>query len=233
MEALIEFRATFDRTLALDDLASMRDALGASYKHTGAQREWTGRIDLGASGAASSGDLRDVGFLLTTEDKRRAVQLRIDGLRFSRLNSYDGWESFRDEARALWSQYRGLTNPNGLERIGVRFINRIPIPPIANLKHYLKTGPEIASSLEQNLSNLFMRVVVPVDAKTRVVVTELIDERQTPSSVVLDIDAIGTGPLEVDDSAVWAEADRLRDIKNRFFFESVTDKVIELGGGFV
>ena len=230
-EALVELRATFARPLTLDDLSAFRDEIGVAYPHISPQREWSGRIDLGAAGPATSGDLREVGFLLTTTDKTRAVQARVDGLRFSRLDSYDGWEPFLGEVQRLWAKYRAVTNPIGVERIGVRFINRYPIPPVVDLKDYLKTGAELAPALPQEISSLFFRVVVPIDPRTSVVVTQLIDPTKEQSALVLDIDAMRLGPFELKEEVLWSGLDALRTLKNQFFFESVTDKIITLCGG--
>lgn len=42
------------------------------------------------------------GFLLSSSDKLRIVQARLDGFTFSRLAPYETWERLRDEAKSAW-----------------------------------------------------------------------------------------------------------------------------------
>jgi uncharacterized protein (TIGR04255 family) len=61
----------------------------------------------------------------------------------SRLPDYPKWEEFATEALSLWGKYAALTKPVEIQRIGVRFINRIPIPAQAgDLNDYLVNAPK-------------------------------------------------------------------------------------------
>ena len=45
--------------------------------------------------------------------------------------------------------------------------------------------------------------------------------------VILDIDVFREDPFDPNDIAVWNVLEDLRGVKNRIFFESVTEKLLE------
>ena len=52
--------------------------------------------------------------------------------------------------------------PEAIERLAVRYINRIDVPsPGIDLKQYFRTSPEISPDLPQELSGYFMQLTLP------------------------------------------------------------------------
>lgn len=87
------------------------------------------------------------------------MQSRFNGLTFSRLAPYDSWEPFRNEARRRWEVHRKKSNPQSVDRIAVRYINRIGIPGGAvDSKDYFRNSPEIAPELPQHLEGYFVQL---------------------------------------------------------------------------
>jgi uncharacterized protein (TIGR04255 family) len=79
------------------------------------------------------------------------------------------------------------------------------------------------------LNGFLHRVVIPfsTDGITAIVTQAMEFPSGTSVPVVLDIDVYYTCKLEVNSPIVWAEFDRLRDIKNHIFFSSVTERALE------
>ena len=67
------------------------------------------------------------GFLFTSSDNKKIIQLRLDGFTFNRVKSYDSWKSLQEEAKHYWDIYKKLTNPLKIKRIALRYVNRIEI----------------------------------------------------------------------------------------------------------
>lgn len=176
------------------------------------------------------------GHLFTSADGRQIVQARLDGFTFNRLAPYEWWERFRDEARFHWERYRDLAKPTAITRIALRYINCLQIPlPIKDFKDWILTTPEIAPALPQGLKTFFMRLEVPHRTGAIVIVTETIKQPETPAGsdqhvlpLILDIDVIHERQFSPDSSDVWASFENLRNLKNEFFFNSVTDRTKEL-----
>lgn len=175
-----------------------------------------------------------IGFEFRSNEEKIVTRARIDGFLFSKLRPYETWESFFENAKALWHQYSELTNPIKIKRLGLRYINRINLPlPINNFGDFLKTKPEIADGISQVFSNFFVRLVVLNTSlqgsfATIIQTTEKVSDDQKWLSLILDIDAYYELPLEPKDEKIWDIYENLREFKNDIFFKSITDKTKEL-----
>jgi uncharacterized protein (TIGR04255 family) len=190
-----------------------------------------GHFEVGPRVTASA-TAQHLGFIFTSEDEKQVYQARLDGFAMSRLAPYESWEPFRDEARRLWNVYRQAMKPARVERIAVRYINRLDIPgPRVELKDYLRTSPEIAPGLPQSLDGFFMQLQLPVeDIHGRLLVNETIIESAKPGivAVVLDIDLFRTEDLPQEEAGIWQLFEAFRQRKDEFFEACITDKAREL-----
>lgn len=162
------------------------------------------------------------------------VQLKNNGFTFSRLPPYTEWESFREEARAAWNQYRRLINPQSIVRYAVRFVNKINIDysPI-ELFDYLKLYPQLPSDIPQDVGGMFMQLRMP-QGDLMGNTSALINVALAPPdglaklAIVLDIDLFCEGEVAISTDEVWTLLDTFRDRKNKLFEGCITDKAREL-----
>ena len=165
------------------------------------------------------------GYAFWSSDKRRVAQARLNGFSLSHLAPYDRWDELRDDARAWWHEFYTATHAKEIQRYAVRYINRLVLPlPMGDFGDYLRTVPQVAEKLPQGLSGMFMRLVIPFE-DANVVVTQAIDEAGVTNDsvpVILDIDVSQTCTIPVDSEELWEKVERLRQIKNDVFFESLT-----------
>ena len=86
-------------------------------------------------------DLGWKGLRLRSSDKLHIAQFNRDGFVFSRLHPYESWEQLIGEGMRLWGIHREIARPSEVQRLGLRFINRILLPPkYTDFEDYL-TGP--------------------------------------------------------------------------------------------
>lgn len=228
-EALIDLRADLPDTVTIDKLAEFQALLGDEFPRKQELLKFQVQVNPGASSVATRGT-ETTGLLFFSEDSRRAVHARRDGFAFSWLRPYATWEELRDDGRRLWRQFVRLVEPERITRAALRYINRMELPQPVVFQDYLNTFPNTGEGVAPQLSGLYMRLVAPDDAGM-VVVTEAIDEKGVTDAVVpviLDIDVFKAHDFGLDDDAVWKTLEALRDVKNRVFFGSVTQKALEL-----
>lgn len=137
------------------------------------------------------------------------------------------------EARRLWDLYRQTVAPTSIERIALRYINRIELPlPFSDFTEFILTAPEIAPGLPQELSHFLMQLHIPSPSRdAMVIITETIEKPEGDPSIlpfILDIDAVSKRRLTADDESLWERFESLHDLKNEIFFHSITDKAKEL-----
>ncbi|TKS60232.1 MAG: TIGR04255 family protein [Nitrospira sp.] len=172
-----------------------------------------------------------VGYRYDSEDGKRVIQTKLDSFTFSWLKPYENWEVLRRNAYTMWQVYRDLMKPEAITRIATRFINQIEIPgPLIDFDDYLTAAPVIPKALPQAYSSFLTRMAIP-DEKNQVmiIITQAFQQGVNPKmiSVVIDIDVfmekLFENQTESWDTMAWDTIDSLRAIKNRVFFESITE----------
>ena len=102
------------------------------------------------------------GYLFHSNNENKIVQAKLDGFTFNKLKPYENWEKFHSEARELWELFSKIVKPISVDRIALRYINRIEIPfPFDDFSEYILTNPQIAPELPQSLSHFLMRIEIP------------------------------------------------------------------------
>src|SRR5262249_10954306 len=119
-----------------------------------------------------------------------------------------------------------------IERVAVRYINRLDLPgDRVELKDYLRTAPELSPDLVQGLVGFFMQLNIPhTDIKCTSLLNEITVEAPEPGvvSVVLDIDLFRTEDLPQAEQDLWSLFETLHERKNEIFEACITDRTREL-----
>ncbi len=232
-EALLDIRAKLPPGVDLTRLANFQDAVKELYPARRERFSWQGGFQV------KPGEPPEIfhpsggpdGYLFTSKDGKQIVQARLDGFTFNRLKPYDGWESFRDEAKQHWERYRKIATPEMVSRVALRYINRMEIPlPMKDFRDYVLTTPEIAPKVPQGLAGFFMRLVIP-DEKSRsiAIITQTMEdpgERVLP--LIFDIDVFQEAAFEAEGEEMWKVFEHLRGYKNEIFFNSITERTKDL-----
>lgn len=227
VEAVIDLRCEFAAEQSLQDLGRVQELLSADFPLREDYFEFKAQITP-TTGLTS--EQKAMGFRLLTKERTRIVGIGISGFTYSWLAPYDRWESLRNEAFRIWRIYSSITNPLKVNRVGVRFVNRLdlPLPPGegVELDQYLRTAPKIAAELPQRLESFFLRfqLLVAGQPPANLTITETGVAPASPevASVILDIDAF-VQSLHATSESAWEIIERLRDEKNFAFESCITD----------
>lgn len=173
-----------------------------------------------------------LGYFFKSEDEKKVVQFRIDGFTFSLLKPYTEWKVFRNEAKELWKFYIGISHPESLTRIAVRYINHMEIPlPITNFSEYLTAPPNVPEKLPGNISGFLSKIVIydpKLDISSNIV--QAFEKSTKPNYIIiiLDIDVYKLMEFDVNNGEIWSNFEKFHDIKNQVFFKSITEKTARL-----
>jgi len=87
-----------------------------------------------------------------TEDKKMLVQVGPRLLAINVLKPYPHWEGFKPRIEMAWKSLQAAIEVQGLERIGLRYINHIELPAQGGkLAEYFEFYPSIGQSLPQQM----------------------------------------------------------------------------------
>ena len=159
------------------------------------------------------------------EDGSEIVQLRRNGLTYSILKNYAGWDVLRDAAHGAWQDFLAVSGPVNVNRLAARYINQIVIPLGADYDNYLTAGPRVPKSVPPIVTSFIQRVLVPFEEESATaIITQTLE---VPAPAILDIDVFTECSLVGTSAEIWSRLDKLRNIADRIFFSSLTDKVLE------
>lgn len=231
-EALVDFRVAFDPPLERERLQSLREPVSPDYPVVDEKRAFRAevRFDKGRL-SPSTDDLGFHGLFFSTNDRKRLAQFRRDGFTLNQLAPYLGADALIPEALRLWELYRNTSQPTSVTRVALRYINslRLPLRTSESFSRFMTAAPEMPPSTPQGISGFLTRVVAHEDSNI-VIVTQKLDPRAEDglAPYTLDIDAHRTGELPADSEELLGIFERLRELKNRIFFEFLTDEAVEL-----
>ena len=173
--------------------------------------------------------------LFRTSDRRQLTQFRSGGYSFNRLAPYEGLDIYLPEIKRTWENYSSIACPVSLRKIGLRTINRIPMPLDANgrirLNDHLKTDPRLPEVEGKRLSftGFMNQHQVRDEESGHEANLVLASQGQKEGSLILllDIHAYDSSAANIAPND-WAEINSviqsLRDLKNGLFANTLTEK---------
>jgi uncharacterized protein (TIGR04255 family) len=128
------------------------------------------------------------------------VQVTRDRLLVTRGKPYPNWPIFRDEIAYALQSYDSTLSPNGLARMGLRYINNMDIPEeTIDLEDYLEFYPASGKGLPDTFMNFMVAAEYPFDdgeAVLRLRLAPSPSPNDKTTSFVLDIDYFTAQPPE-------------------------------------
>lgn len=177
-------------------------------------------------------DLGWSGLLFRSKDQLQVAQFQKEGFAFSRLQPYQNWEQFITEALRLWKIFIGVMQPVAIQRIGIRFINKMSFPAEGlSPDVYLEDFPQPLLSLEFIRTGFLHRdiFIVPETNYSVNLIRTIQPAAGAPLniSIILDIDVFTTVPTELKDADIEKRLMEMRWLKNKIFCDSITQKTKE------
>lgn len=140
---------------------------------------------------------------------------------------YPGWDVFRPHIESAYKNYLSIAEPEGVVRIGLRYINRINVDiESINLDQYLRTPPQLPDELPQDIGTFVSRTAVSYDEETTLALIMASPQDAEPgtASVVLDLDFVYAKPDDtLEPSQAMAKVDDLRVLERDAFEALITD----------
>jgi uncharacterized protein (TIGR04255 family) len=171
-----------------------------------------------------------IGYFFKSKDSLQIVHARRNGFGFSRLTPYQDWNAFFDEAKRVWSLYRLAIGPSRLSRWTVRYINKLVWPEDEPMESYLRVYPHTPEDLPQRIQGCFMRLEIPIDSPQGLLTQQLVGlPKEQIGKVAFMLDnEFSFSAIGLSDDTLWERINASRDVKNKFFVNSITEKMKEI-----
>jgi uncharacterized protein (TIGR04255 family) len=172
------------------------------------------------------------GFRLTSTDNAQIVKFNSEGVSVSRLAPYGKWETFVNEGLRMWDMFLELAEPLEVQRLGVRFINRINLPDAGSFQDFLANPPKCLEPLGLPLYTFLYQSTHDVPGYPyRIRAAQTVQPPSPPQrerhGLVVDIDVFTTTALPAREANLTDHLARMRWLKNKTFFSLVSKRAIK------
>ncbi len=236
-EAVIDIQIDFDQDQPNFDYQSLSKKIPEEYTKREPISEAHVALEINTKGESlfNNRDLGITGYRAENPKSGFVVQFRKTGMTVSKLPPYENWNSFKNEAKRLWSLYKETIPDYKLSRLAVRYINEIEIPFVngnqaIDFDDYLINSPKTPSGMSTVVSEFFSRIVIPYPelGANVIAIQALKDITDSHLIVILDTDVYRTNVTGLSEIEMWDFFDQLRSLKNETFKGSLTEKTMEL-----
>ena len=170
------------------------------------------------------------GYAAYNPERTRVVQVGDWGFTLNELAPYSSWKDTAAVARPVWDRFRKAFSVGAVTRLGLRYINVLDFPSDeGGDRQLLNSWPPFCGDLiERDPAGFTLSMDVPLkEPGVRALVYHGLGQGEG-GTVQLVVDnyvyvPAYDGPVD----GVWDEFERLRAVKNRLFFEAVTDAALD------
>lgn len=234
VEAVIEVRAQAKMTWDEPLITKQLQIELPDYPNVQSQRNFMSELRVGI-GEKSEGKFSDMGWKglrFESADKLHIAQFNRDGFLFSRLQPYNSWKQFCGEGLRLWQLHMKLAQPTEIQRMGLRFINRMELSLDEQLASYLQILPQKPHGLDLPIGSFFHHEVLhvpgyPYAINTRRTIQPPDKATDRKIGLILDIDVFTTQTFEPKAEIIERYLAEMRWLKNKVFYGNITQKAKE------
>lgn len=159
--------------------------------------------------------------------------VKRDEFGMSQYAPYPGWNKFFDAYRAYWSKFKKEL-PNGrINRLGVRYINRIDIPvpddkQSISIADYANIGITTPKNMTPHSFTTQSGYQTEDGIKCNIVTSNIASPIFGHIGLIIDIDVFREDDLPQKENDVIEAFTKLRDVKNIIFTSLITERSAEL-----
>lgn len=236
VESVIDIRARAVNQLDETTVRAHLEGLLKDYRYLDSQRIIRHEVKV-EPGKPPSQDIQDFGWRgmrFISIDEKHIAQFNRDGFAFSRFAPYVDWLQFSEEGLKLWHNFNDMARPDQINRIGLRFINRIQLPRgEMNFENYMQHPPAAPNGLELPFMDYMHKDTLAVPGQGYAI--NVIQTIQPPKpdvcdsvALILDIDVFTTRGFQLSEVDLNHKLAEMRWLKDKAFFGSITEKAKEL-----
>jgi uncharacterized protein (TIGR04255 family) len=214
-------------------LTDLQRKFSKHYPHSQPIENVHVNLNIGALPNTNVTETRERGYRLSSNDMTELLVLHPKSITVSQLAPYPGWQPFFERFCRDWTTRRRILGFQTVERIGVRYINRVDIPmegkSIAH-EDYLNVFPRVPAELGPLNAYTVQVQIFMDDLKAQLV----INSASVPApilkhaSFVIDQDIVRLADVPQKDGDIFDLIGRIRDRKNHVFESCVTDQARSL-----
>lgn len=189
-------------------------------------------IPLGISSISAKSDAKINTYVYSSIDKKSRLEITENAITFIDESPYIGWSHFKDSALKFVDILSDVLSKTKIERTSIRFINRFSFDKFDRPEEYFNTliSSNNDGHLPYPLQQYGFKIIMVIpENNTHSIVNQNV-EIVPPNTYAytFDIDVLDKSNFPFDIESISDRAENLREIKNKIFFDNITQKTIDL-----
>lgn len=232
-EAVVEFRSA----TSVDDKKRKKGVkqLGRNYSKSEPLKQQTVEVKFQPSGSPLTTTTDVIVDKYSSDDMTQQLLVSDVSFLVSQLAPYPGWNQFEQRIRRDWDTWRSCVGFREINRIGVRYINRLDLPFKDEVVHHedyvtvYPALPKLFNSISKHSVNVSLNLA---DIQSTLNLTSAVVPSPLPNhlSIVVDLDIVKNCKEPPNDEELFLFINQARTKKNEIFEACITDKSRELFG---
>lgn len=183
-------------------------------------------IPLGKSKLSGESDAKLKSYIYLTTDQKERVELLEDTATYVTELPYFGWNSFLNRVDEVLSVLSNVIGTVEIKRTSIRFVNRFLFDNFESPQEYFTTLISKQGESLYPLSQYGFRIQYDIPQTNMYAIVNQSVENDTTNQYiyVLDIDVLDRQFLLFEKETILSNLAALRNVKNKIFFDSITEK---------
>lgn len=183
-------------------------------------------IPLGKSQLKGTSDAMIKSYIYLTPDQKERVEILEDTLTYVSELPYDGWDNFVARVENVLTILSDVLGNVEITRTSIRFVNRFQLEEFGTPDEYFTTVISKNGEPLYPLSQYGFRLQYEVPRTNIYAIVNQLVEKDIPNNYTyfLDIDVLDKQSLYFEKETILSNLSNLREVKNKIFFDSITDK---------
>lgn len=227
VEAIIDI--TFSQVLNEKKLEALYQRFSKIYPNPNKTQVNNVEIQFGADGLVNQlPQKHEFEYSFSSYDQTQLAVIVKSHFLIAQRAPYKSWDDFISRFTENWKAFRKVVGYIAIERIGVRFINRLDIAIVNDMvehQKYLNIYPNIPSSFGSIDQYAIQTQLSLHNIESILKINSAVVESPIPQhlSFIIDTDIIRVKNTPQDDEDIYSYLNMVRVEKNRVFEECITD----------
>ena len=229
----------FENLIGEDDLLVLQEKFSQYYPNHQPVQNLRLKVELGVGEdnkkTANTDIAEEIGHRRSTADMTELLIIFPQSIVVSQLAPYPGWDSFFNRFVRDWRLLKRTLGFQTIQRLGVRYINRIDIPcdtPTIEHEDYLNIYPKVTDKFGSLAAYAVQAQVFMEDLECMLTINSAVVPAPilNHASFVVDQDISRANNVPQKDDDIFALIEKIRVRKNEVFESCVTDRARALFG---
>ncbi len=183
-------------------------------------------IPLGKAKLNGESDAKLKSYIYLTANQKERVELLEDTATYVTELPYSGWDSFLSRVDEVLSVLSSVIGTVEIKRTSIRFVNRFLFDSFESPEEYFTTLISKQGEALYPLSQYGFRIQYDIPQTNMYAIVNQSVENDTTNQYiyVLDIDVLDRQSLLFEKETILFNLEKLRNVKNKIFFDSITEK---------